>query len=146
MVDVAAQDAPAGGVEGCYQRQIPPSQQLADPLGHFFGSLVGEGDRHDVPGAHPPFTDQVGDAVGDDAGLARAGAGQDQQRPFAVQHGLFLWRVEMFEKIHVVRFRLSVQERQRKKARPLAGLFSCGILYSVREIIPDREQPWHWQS
>ena len=43
---------------------------------------------------------QVGDAVGDDAGLARSGAGQDQERPLAVQHGLFLGRVEVFEEIH----------------------------------------------
>ena len=40
-------------------------------------------------GRHAAF-EQVGDAVGDDAGLAAARPGQHQQRPVAVRHGLAL--------------------------------------------------------
>jgi hypothetical protein len=39
--------------------------------------------------------EQVRDAVGDDAGLARAGAGQHQQRPTAVDHRRALRRVQL---------------------------------------------------
>ena len=38
--------------------------------------------------------DQVGDPVGEHAGLARAGAGEDQQRPLAVRDRLALGLVE----------------------------------------------------
>src|SRR3989304_2863760 len=37
---------------------------------------------------------EVGDTVGDDAGLAGAGPGDDQQRPFSLLNGLPLARVE----------------------------------------------------
>ena len=97
VVDVAAEDAAAGGVKGGDERQVAPAQQFADPLCHFPRRLVGEGNGHDVPGAYPPLPDQVGDAVGDDAGFARSGAGQDQQRPLAVQHSFLLGGVEVFQ-------------------------------------------------
>jgi hypothetical protein len=42
--------------------------------------------------------DQVGDAVGDDAGLAAAGAGKDQHRAFSSFDGFALLRVELVEK------------------------------------------------
>ena len=35
-------------------------------------------------GSRDPFGDQIGDAMRDDARLARARAGEDQQRPFGV--------------------------------------------------------------
>ena len=44
------------------------------------------------PGLHEP-----GDAVGEHARLARAGAGQDEQRAFAVGHGGALGRVEALQ-------------------------------------------------
>ena len=47
-------------------------------------------------GRRQPLPDQVRDAVGDDARLPRPGARQDEQRPFAVAHGLELRRVEDF--------------------------------------------------
>ncbi len=42
----------------------------------------------------PPLGDEVGDAVGDDAGLAGAGPGEDQQRAVRVLDGLTLSRVK----------------------------------------------------
>jgi hypothetical protein len=38
--------------------------------------------------------------VGEHAGLARAGAGQDQDRSAAVDHGLQLRRIEVLEEVH----------------------------------------------
>ena len=56
---------------------------------HLAGGLVGEGDGEDVAGADA-LLQQVGDAARDDARLAAAGAGQDEQRPFDVRDGLAL--------------------------------------------------------
>jgi len=47
----------------------------------------------------------MGDAVGDDAGLAAARAGKDQEGSFDVAHRLFLPRIEPGKKIHRVETR-----------------------------------------
>ena len=57
------------------------------------GRLVGKGDGQDAIGGDA-MPDQLGDAVGDHSGLARAGPRQDQQRPGKRVDGLFLWRIE----------------------------------------------------
>ncbi len=44
--------------------------------------------------------DEVGDAVGDDAGLAAAGPGQDEQGAFACLDGLTLRRVQAGQYVH----------------------------------------------
>ena len=49
------------------------------------------------PGLHAALGEQVGDAVGEHPGLARAGAGDDQQRAALVHDGLALLRVEPVE-------------------------------------------------
>jgi len=49
---------------------------------HLARRLVGEGDGEDAVGTGAGGLDQVGDAVRDDAGLARASAGDDQQGAF----------------------------------------------------------------
>ena len=54
--------------------------QLVDALAHLGGGLVGERDGQDLAGPRVPGGEQVGDAAGEHAGLARAGAGDDQQR------------------------------------------------------------------
>ena len=41
-----------------------------------------------------PFGQEIGDALRDDAGLARAGAGEDEQRAVDVQDGLALFGIE----------------------------------------------------
>ena len=53
--------------------------ELLDALAHLAGGLVGEGDGEDAIGPHAA-AQQLGDAEGDDARLARAGAGEDEQR------------------------------------------------------------------
>ncbi len=50
------------------------------PLPHLLGRLVGEGDGHDPVGIDPR-AGQIGNAVGDNAGLAAARAGQHKQGP-----------------------------------------------------------------
>ena len=47
-------------------------QQNLQTLPHFSGRPVGEGDGQDLPGLHPLLAHQVGDAAGQDPGLARA--------------------------------------------------------------------------
>jgi len=60
---------------------------------HFAGGLVGEGDGEDVSG-RDALGNQVGDAKRDDAGLAGARPGQDQQRPLEGFDGLALLGIE----------------------------------------------------
>ena len=46
---------------------------------------------------------EMGDAMGEDAGLARAGPGEHEQRAFAVRHGGSLLVVETLEEtLHAV--------------------------------------------
>ncbi|GAA2131758.1 hypothetical protein GCM10009825_13540 [Arthrobacter humicola] len=51
----------------------------------------------------PARGDQVGDPVTEHPGLARAGAGHDQQGAACVFHGFFLLRIQAFEKLARVR-------------------------------------------
>ncbi len=51
---------------------------------HLVGGLVGERDGEDLERADTTITDEVGDASGEHLGLARPGAGHDEQRPVAV--------------------------------------------------------------
>ena len=67
---LAAEDAAAGGVE----REDPEpaggrAEEVVQPAAHLACGLVGEGDREDLGRADPVRRNQVGDAVGEDAGL-----------------------------------------------------------------------------
>ena len=73
-----------------------PSRSI-DALGHFAGGLVGEGDGEDGVGRDVFLLDEPGDAVGDDAGFARSGAGEDEQRAFGGFNGGALFGIEMVE-------------------------------------------------
>jgi len=76
---VGAQDAVAQAVEGADpQVGHADAQQLLHPFAHLAGGLVGEGHRQDGAGGLAQVAHQVGDAVGEHAGLAAAGSGQDQ--------------------------------------------------------------------
>ena len=55
------------------------------------------------PGRARPCCTSVGDAVGDDAGLARSRAREDQHGAVGVHHGVALFGIERREQIHVVR-------------------------------------------
>ena len=95
---VAAQDAGANGVEGAHSDGGAASrQQAVQAVAHFPGRLVGESDGQDLPGGDTALAHQVGDAVGNDAGFAGAGAGYDEQGAVGVQHGLLLGFVEALQ-------------------------------------------------
>ena len=69
-------------------------KQGAQALAHLCRGLVGEGDGQDLPGTNALVGDHVGDAHGQHAGLAGAGARQDQQRAMGALDGLALGGVE----------------------------------------------------
>ena len=57
------------------------AEQRLDTRAHLFGRLVREGDREKAVGGGDAAADDMRDAMRDDAGLARAGTREDQQRP-----------------------------------------------------------------
>ena len=70
------------------------ADQRLNTFTHFGGSLVGECDSEDLAGGRAVGCEQVSDAVGEHAGLAGAGARDDEQGRAGVQHGFFLAFVE----------------------------------------------------
>ncbi|MNN21633.1 hypothetical protein D3C81_1349620 [compost metagenome] len=80
---VTAKDLGRDRVEGAEPAQAlgRGADQVGDPLAHLARGLVGEGDDQQFPGLGPARRQDVGQTGGQDAGLARAGAGQDQNRP-----------------------------------------------------------------
>ena len=75
------------------------TQQALGTLTHLARSLVGERDREDLAGTRLVAVDQIGDAVCQDAGLARSGAGQHKQRALTVQHRGALLVVEALKEV-----------------------------------------------
>ena len=49
----------------------------SEAVGHFAGGAFGEGDRHDPVAPHESLVDQVCDSIGDGAGFAGAGTGEN---------------------------------------------------------------------
>ncbi|MNG93154.1 hypothetical protein D3C79_521110 [compost metagenome] len=79
---LTAYDVETQGVEGGDHEppRLLATQGLADPLLHLPRSLVGKGHSGDVAGVIAALLHQIGDLVGDDAGLARSGTRQHQAR------------------------------------------------------------------
>ena len=67
--------------------------ELVHAVEHFFGSLIGEGEQQDFAGADA-LREEVGDAVGERAGLAGAGPGEDEERTGLGGDGVILFVVE----------------------------------------------------
>ena len=86
-------------VETHIARARGPDRDL-DPLAHLGGGLVRERDGQDLAGSGVAGGQQVGDPAGEHPGLARPGAGDDQQRAAAVLDGLALRRVEVGDEVH----------------------------------------------
>ncbi len=76
------------------------ADQRHDPQAHLFRRLVGERDREDLPRLGAAVGDEVRRTARDDARLAGACAGEDQQRTADVQDGFALFGVEGFEELH----------------------------------------------
>ena len=86
-VSVGAQDAQAGRVEGRDPHLLGGRpDQFGHPRAHLARRLVGEGDGENAPGRRVAGGEEVGDAPGEHACLARAGPGNDQERAAAVLH------------------------------------------------------------
>ena len=94
---VAAEQARARRVEradGEILRDVV-AEQRREARAHLARGLVGEGDREDAVRRHVVRRDEVRDAVDDDARLAAARAGEDEQRPVDVLDRADLRRVEL---------------------------------------------------
>jgi hypothetical protein len=96
---MAAQDLGGHGVEGAEPAQALPlgTDQGERALAHLARGLVGEGDHQHLRRPGLALGEDVRDARGEHARLARARAGEDEQRAFGVEHGLALFGVEAFE-------------------------------------------------
>ena len=93
---VKAQDASADRMEGAEPRHALDglAEHVAEAQFHFARRLVGEGDREDFVGPRPAHAEDVGDARGQHAGLAGAGARQHQDRSVQRFHRLTLLGIE----------------------------------------------------
>jgi len=87
LVKVMASSSPARAL----------AQQMQRAFAHLARRLVRERHGQDLPRLDPQVADQIGDAVREHARLPRAGARQDEQRPFAVCNGRSLLRIERVE-------------------------------------------------
>ena len=77
-----AQHAATGCVEGEDPRgACEAAEHALEPLPHLARGLVRERDREDLVGLHAVRADEMRDAVGENARLARAGPGDDEQGP-----------------------------------------------------------------
>ena len=74
------------------------AEDFVDALGHFGGGFVGEGDGEDGVGGDAALFDEIGDAVGDDAGLAGAGTGEQEDGTVDSLNAFALLRVHVVEK------------------------------------------------
>ena len=69
-------------------------QELLDALSHLLGRFVCERNGKDVPRRHAFLSDQIGNAMSNDARLARARSGKDEKRRFGVLYRYALFVVE----------------------------------------------------
>src|SRR5579862_9181752 len=79
------------------QRFGATAEQALEPLAHLARRLVREGDGDDIPGRHAARKDQVGDAMNDDARLARTRPGDEEKWSLGGLHGLELRWVQAYE-------------------------------------------------
>ena len=71
--------------------------ERGDAADHLVGGLVGEGDEQDLVRRYNASLDRVRGATADHPRLARAGAGQDEERAARGEDGLALGVVEVAE-------------------------------------------------
>jgi len=96
---VDAEDAGAGAVEGAEGHAFGGlANESGDAVAEFAGGFLGKGDAEDLVGSDALFLDEPGDAVGDDAGFAAAGAGDDEEGAAGMRGGFRLGGVEAVEK------------------------------------------------
>ena len=104
VVNVPPQHADTKRMERGHMRaaaEIVPAraQQLGYALLHLCGGLVGEGHGQDALRRNPFNLNEMGNPIGDDAGLAAACPGQNKQRPLGLFHRGALLFIELVEQI-----------------------------------------------
>jgi hypothetical protein len=101
-LDVAAQDAHAERVEGGDQmawRATSGRASRSTRSAISLAALLVKGDGQDGVGRDVFLVDEPGDAVRDDAGFARSGAGKDEQRAFGSFDSGALFGIQMVEEL-----------------------------------------------
>ena len=94
-LSVGAQDAHAHAVERRHPHAARTrTHQPAEALAHLGRRLVSERDRQNLPRRHVQIVDEMRDAVGQNARLARSGTRQHQQGAFGALDRLALRSVE----------------------------------------------------
>src|SRR4029077_2704533 len=97
-LSLAAEDPAAGGMEGEEAEPLyGPAEETLQALPHLPGRLVREGDGEDLARLRTDRVDQVCDAVGEDARLARTCTHDHQQRAFRGKNGLPLSGIQVCE-------------------------------------------------
>ncbi len=98
-LDIAAQNAHAERMKRRNERlgKRRMAENPVDALRHLAGGLVGEGDGENGVGRDALFLNEPGDSAGDDAGLARAGAGKDEQRALGGFNSSALFGIQIGE-------------------------------------------------
>jgi hypothetical protein len=76
---------------------------VIDAAEHLVRRFVREGDGEDVRRPHAELADEIRDAIGDDAGLAGARAGEDEQGAVSVGDRFALLGIEAGEIEHLER-------------------------------------------
>ncbi len=101
--DFLPQNSYAERVKRAYQRLFRAgfSEQFRGSFLHFAGGFFGKLYRQYFIGGDP-VANQLGHPMGDDAGLSRAGAGQNQERSGKRPHGFLLGRVEFCQWVHII--------------------------------------------
>ena len=131
QLGMAAQDLHADGMEGAEPRHALDdlADHAADALLHLARRLVGEGDREDLGRARAAGRQDVGDARGEHARLAGAGAREHQHRTIQRHHRFALLRVEI---VQVIRLRAV---RHRARGNPARLRIGRQRVVIAREIV-----------
>ena len=125
-----AQDAGRDRVEGAHPGQaIERRHQFVNALLHLGGGLVGKGHSENLAAPGYALVENMGDAGGENAGLAGAGAGQNQQRPLGRQHGIALLGIETGEIVRLAPVQLT-GNRARGGARQGSGVGHACLISS----------------
>ena len=125
-MSVAAQDAHAHGVEGGDPHPLGGGpNEVGDALAHLRRSLIGEGDREDLPGRNTGGQ-KPGDAAGQHAGLTGSCARDDEQRAAGVLHGFLLLRVEPSKQLLAVIRGVAPVEGARRRYFRTSVPSACG--------------------
>jgi len=98
---ISAKNADAETVE-CGKRRLREcgvAENFFYALRHLLGGLVGKGDREDTVGRNATLLDEIRDAVGDNAGLAGAGAGKQKHGAIDREDSFALLGVHVGEKV-----------------------------------------------